>query len=955
MNCPKICRLFTLMLLAFSLLVVVTSGQEPTDAQEGLDREKHFTLVVLPIMQRRCFACHGKNPDELKGELDVSSIEGILKGGESGSPGIERGNSGHSLIMEAIRWDGLEMPPKENDRLTEAEIDAVGKWIDEGAVWPDLEKQNLILKKNAEGGNFSGKVMVTSGGLSKAWDNRRYNPAEVWAFEPIVKPDVPDGKLAYSSEIDSFVNSKIANANLEPTESAAPAVLLRRAYYDLLGLPPSIEETDAFVSAYSKDPNGAWSELIDKLLASPHYGERWGQHWLDVVRYADTSGFSNDFERSNAWRYRDYVIRAFNEDLPYDQFIVQQIAGDELAKDKNSSSNSAPKVTLSEGLVSTGFLRMGPWEHTAMTPEKVSRQIYLDDLTNAVGETFLSTPLKCCKCHDHKFDPIPTRDYYRIYAAFATTQPAEMKSEFLDKESRNGFEEQKAHVQRLLAHATEKMNSLYAKREKAAKEWYKERGRESDYAPFDQRRKPTFVGEKPRRFIGLSIAEEGELKVREQDVRLWTRRMERFQPLAQSIYNGGDYLHSSLKLREPQNKYQLSKVKPIGKTQILDGGSVYAPSIEVTPGVLSAIGLESGVSSTSEDPFKLTDAVDGRRLGLARWIADSKNSLAVRSIVNRVWSLHFGKGIAGNPNNLGASGKAPTHPLLLDYLAAEFIANGSSIKWLHKKIMKSNVYQRASSHPQFSKVENADPNNQLLTYFNPRRLTAEELRDTMLVLSGEINLAVGGLSIRPEMNLEVALSPRMIQFSLAPGYQPDSTPSQRNRRSVYIQRIRGLSDPLMEVFDKPNSSESCEMRDSASVTPQVFTLLNSDVVTKRSIAMALRLQGEAKSVERQIERGYLRSLGRVPSAAMVQKLAAHYKKMVDYHRKHPPEKEIFPTEITRRVVEEFSGDPFEYQERLDIYEDYSPDKQASDVEVETRALADVCLLFLNSNEFMFVY
>lgn len=935
--------------------MVLASGQEPPAAEEILESEKHFTLVVLPVLQRKCFACHGKNPDDLKGDLDLSSIEGILKGGESGTAGMERGNSGHSILMQAIRWDGLEMPPKENDRLTADEIAAFAKWIDEGGIWPDLQKQQVILEEDAEGGKVAGKLMVTSGGLSKDWDNRSYNPAEVWAFAPIVKPDVPDTKLAFSSEVDCFINSKIANANLEPTEIAPPAVLMRRAYYDLLGLPPSIEETDAFVNAFKKDSKAAWSELIDKLLASPHYGERWGQHWLDVVRYADTSGFSNDYERSNTWRYRDYVIRSFNEDLPYDQFIVQQIAGDELAKDKISSSNSIAALTVSEGRVSTGFLRMGPWEHTAMTPEKVSRQIYLDDLTNAVGETFLSTPLKCCKCHDHKFDPIPTRDYYRIYAAFATTQPAEMKSEFLDKESRNGFQEQKAHVETLLAHATEKMNALYAKRERAAKEWFQERGREADYAPFEERRKTTFIGEKPRRFIGLSIAEEGELKVREQDVRLWTRRMERFQPLAQSVYNGGDYLHSSLKLREPQNKYQLSKVQPIGKTHIFDGGSVYAPSIEVTPGVLSAIGLDSGSSPTSEDPFGLTESVDGRRLGLARWIASSKNSLAVRSIVNRVWSLHFGKGIAGNPNNLGASGKPPTHPLLLDYLASEFIANGFSIKWLHKKIMTTNVYQRASSHSKFSMVDNADPNNHLLTYFNPRRLTAEELRDTMLVLSDEINLAVGGLPIRPEINLEVALSPRMIQFSLAPGYQPDSTPSQRNRRSVYIQRIRGLSDPLMEVFDKPNSSESCEMRDSASVTPQVFTLLNSDVVTKRSIAMALRLQGEDNSVDRQIERGYQRSLGRVPSSAMAQKLMAHYKKMVDYHREHPPEQESFPTEITRRVVEEFSGDPFEYQERLDIYENYSPDKQASDVDVETRALADVCLLFLNSNEFMFVY
>ncbi|MDA7924848.1 PSD1 and planctomycete cytochrome C domain-containing protein [Mariniblastus sp.] len=953
MNCRKIYRLLTLLILSFP--ITASFGQASSDALHDEEREKHFTLVVLPIFQQRCVACHGNDPADIKGDFDISSMEGIMNGGESGTAAIERGNSKHSLMMEAIRWDGLEMPPKENDRLTKAEIAAISDWIDEGAVWPDSEKQKSILSMNSEKGEAFGKAILTSGGLSQDWDNRRYKAADVWAFEPIVKSEVPVTGVEFETEIDAFVDSKIAKANLTPTGIASPAVLVRRAYYDLLGLPPSIEETESFVRAYEKDPTDSWNQLIDKLLASPHYGERWGQHWLDVVRYADTSGFSNDFERSNAWRYRDYVIRSFNEDLPYDQFIIQQIAGDELASEESESHDIASRFTMPEGRVSTGFLRMGPWEHTAMTPEKVSRQIYLDDLTNAVGETFLSTPLKCCKCHDHKFDPIPTRDYYRVYAAFSTTQPAEMKAEFLDKENRTGFLEQKLHVETMLDHATTKMNGLYAKRETAAKNWFKEQGREADYAPFNQRRKESFVGEKPRRFIGLSIAEEGELKVREQDVRIWTRRMERFQPLAQSVYNGGDYLHPSQKLREPTNNFQRSKVQPIVNSKILDGGSVYSPSIEVTPGVLSAIGLSAGPTATEKDPYALSESVNGRRLGLARWIADSQNSLAVRSIVNRVWSLHFGKGIAGNPNNLGVSGKAPTHPLLLEHLSAEFVANGSSLKWLNKEIMLSKAYRRASSHPNYANVNRLDPNNQLLTHFTPRRLTAEELRDTMLVLSDEINLKIGGLSIRPEINLEVALSPRMIQFSLAPGYQPDSTPNERNRRSVYIHRIRGMSDPLLEVFDKPNSSESCEMRDSASVTPQVFTLLNSDVVTKRSIAMALRLQGENESVEGRIELGYQRALAKTPSKAMIQRLVSHYQQMVTYHRDHPPEEDILPTKITRRLVEEFSGDAFEYEERLDVYENYWPDKQASDVDAETRALADVCLLFLNSNEFMFVY
>lgn len=942
----------TMILLFVASSVGVSVAQETSKL---LQAEQQFTLVVLPILQRRCFACHGNDASDLKGELDISNRDGMLKGGESKTGAIVAGKSENSLLMEAIRWDGLEMPPKQNDRLTKDEIETVGKWIDDGAIWPDPQTQRAIVAANRKDASVSGNVIPTSGGLSDAWNHRLYKPEDVWAFQPLARPVLPPSGLEGESEVDAFINSRISAAELTPSERAAPSVLVRRAYYDLIGLPPSIEQTAAFVREHKKDPARSWEGLINELLSSPHYGERWGQHWLDVVRYADTSGFSNDYERSNAWRYRDYVIRSINNDLPYDQFIVQQIAGDELAKEMEESHGATAKFTMDEGRVATGFLRMGPWEHTPMTPEKISRQIYLDDLTNAVGETFLSTPMRCCKCHDHKFDPIPTRDYYRMYAAFSATQPAEMEANFLPKENRNSFESQKEHVQTMLSHATDKMNALYEKRENAAKIWYEERGRKSDYAPFNQRRKQTFTGEKPRRFVGLSTAEEGELKVREQDVRLWTRRMERFRPLAQSVYNGGDYLHASLKLREPKNPGQLAKVKPVAVSKILDGGSVYAPTEDVTPGVLSAVGLKLGRNASDGDSYALTESADGRRLGLARWIADSNNSLAVRSIVNRVWSLHFGQGIAGNPNNLGASGKKPTHPLLLEHLAVEFVANGSSLKWLHKEIMMSQVYRRASDHPDYANVSTKDPGNQLLTHFNPRRLTAEELRDTMLVLTGEINLNVGGLSVRPEINLEVALSPRMIQFSLAPGYQPEATPDQRNRRSVYIQRIRGMADPLMEVFDKPNSSESCEMRDSASVTPQVFTLLNSDVVTKRSIAMAIRLQSQTGSVESQISRGYQRSLSGAPSKVILRRLIEHYHRMVMYHRSHIPEETVYPTKITRRLVEEFSGDPFEYAERLAVYENYVADKTASDVSAETRALADVCLLFLNSNEFMFVY
>ena len=327
------------------------------------------------------------------------------------------------------------MPPKENDRLTALQIEWVRQWIEADAPWPDAETQQRY--KQAEWSvaeNADGLIVSTSGGLSDEWTYRRYQRDDIWAFQPIVKPDVP----AFADHpIDAFIRQKLEDAQFQPAPRAEPLTLLRRATYDLTGLPPTPTEIAQFLSHWEQDREHAWTKLIDRLLASPHYGERWGQHWLDVVRYADTGGYSNDYERSNAWRYRDYVIRAFNTDKPYNQFVLEQLAGDELADNSvrsrfNGNENAVRKARLdgdyneqeSEWLVATGFLRMGPWDN-AMVKQPEARQIFLDDLVNSVGQSFLSTAMRCCKCHDHKFDPLPTRDYYRFYAAFAGTQMAE--------------------------------------------------------------------------------------------------------------------------------------------------------------------------------------------------------------------------------------------------------------------------------------------------------------------------------------------------------------------------------------------------------------------------------------------------------------------------------------------------------------------------------------------------
>jgi len=336
-------------------------------------------------------------------------------------------------------------------------------------------------------------------------------------------------------------------------------------------------------------------------------------------------------------------------------------------------------------------------------------------------------------------------------------------------------------------------------------------------------------------------------------------------------------------------------------------------------------------------------------------MADPKNGLTSRSMVNRIWQHHFGKGIVPTPNNFGGKGGKPTHPELLDWLTHDFVSNEWQIKRMHKLIMTSEAYRRSVKHENLEALRNQDPNNHLLATALPRRLTAEELRDNLLSITGELNPAIGGLPVRPEINMEVALQPRMIQFSIAPAHQPSAWPKQRNRRSIYTYRVRGQADPFLEIFNQPNPNKSCAQRDAAAVSPQAFTLLNSDVMTDRSIALALRLKKEQKTLEGQIKRAIHLCFQRQPSELELERLTAYAKEMTAYHKGVDPKPPVYPTEITRSLVEEFSGKPFEYIEWLPTFEDYHPDKKASDVGPPVRALADVCLLLFNTNEFMYLY
>ena len=938
MNIPHKFSKSILIFFAMGCLVLggyhrmIADDTNPTAQQSTRVSERLFVLKVLPLLKVKCFGCHGIDPKNLRGNFDIRSRAGLLKGGESGEPSIVPGKPQESPLYRAVLWEDSEMPPKENDRLSPQETEQIRQWIVAGAPWPEAEAQKRILQHEwSVVENEDGIIVSTSGGLADDWTYRRYKPEDIWAFQPLKKPAVAPGS---KNPIDAFVNAKLAAAELKPADRADFRTLIRRVTYDLTGLPPTPYQVFLFRQAWEQNSQQAWNDLVDRLLKSQQYGERWAQHWLDVVRYADTAGFSNDYERSNAWRYRDYVIRSFNKDKPYNEFVVEQIAGDEL------------RPNDPEAILATGLLRMGPWG-TAMIPQEEARKIYLDDLVHNIGQTFLSMPMRCCKCHDHKFDPLPTRDYYSMYAAFATTQPAEMEAAFLPEENRKGFTEKRKLAKELLEFATAEYNRVLNKQETAAKQWYTKHN--LPYKNENGRRKdPEDL--KPPRHIGLTPSDKGIMKVREQDVWIWTRRLERYQPMAQTVYNGQDSVKNGRKLRPPNKINQ--KWRP--ENFILGGGSLEAPLQPVAPGVLSAAGL--AVDPQSDDPHRITSDLRGRRLALARWIANDDNPLAARSLVNRVWQYHFGKGLVKTANNFGAKGSKPTHPQLLDWLTADFIEHGWKLKRLHRLILSSDTYRRSGKPIDSKQQAIIDPENHLLASFPPRRLTAEELRDSSLFVSGELNPEMGGVPIMPEINMEVALQPRMIQFSIAPAHQPSRTPKERNRRTIYNYRVRGQADPFLEIMNLPNPNASCELRDSASVTPQALTLLNSDMMTDRSIAFALRVQKEKPNdtalwIRRSVQLAY----GRVPTRKEQQNLHTYFKEMQIYHNEHKPDRIENPTQVVRSLVEEFTGEPFEFIEKLNVFEDYVPDAKPWTVDADTRALADVCLLLLNSNEFLYIY
>jgi mono/diheme cytochrome c family protein len=915
-----------------ALILMACPPPSATIRAAEAEGEARFALEVRPILASKCFACHGAETGEIKGGLDLTSLAGMLEGGDILGPAVEPGDAQASPLYLAVSRTepGLEMPPKQSDALTEEQVWSIRDWINAGAPWPDDARIAAIVAEQAQG-----VLVPTSGGLSDDWTDRRYAPEDLWAYRPIRRPEIPLTRNG-STPVDAFIDHRLDAVGLEPAPRADRHALIRRASFDLIGLPPSPKQIEEFLGDPRPDRD-AFSGLVDQLLASPHYGERWGRHWLDVVRYADTAGFANDYERPNAWRYRDYVVRSFNEDKPFDRFIREQIAGDELAPDDP------------EHLVAVGLLRMGAWEQTAMSVAKVTRQQFLDDVTDLVGQAFLAHPLQCARCHDHKFDPIPTRDYYSIQAVFATTQFADREAPFLpDENSRSGLDGRRDLEERIARYEAI-VEDIRDKEEAAARSWYADRG--LDYAPRTEKFKARIPEDQvvPKGY-GLTAEDLGLERIARKSLERHRWELDRDRPIALSVYNG-----ATRPLRSVNGPIDLPddpiKGGTIERTAILSGGDVFSPAEPVAPGILSCVPRLDDPGATGANT-EIPDSVAGRRLAFAGWLASPENPLTPRVMVNRIWQGHFGRGLVATSNNFGTKGDKPTHPELLDWLSSEFVASGWSIKAMHRLIMNSDAYARSTTHPDPDALAERDPKGVLLARSRPRRLSAEEIRDAMLAASGELVPILGGVPIRPDMNLEAALQPRQLMGTYAPAYQPSPRPQERNRRTLYAMVIRGQRDPFLTVFNQPSPEESCEGRSTSTVPTQALTLFNGAESYDRALATAARILRETDHEDEAVRLAFLLITGGEPGDADLSACVGHWRAMTDRHAEVGIEPALPPTSITRLAIDENTGEPFSFTEELESVRDYVPDLLPGGVDPLTRALADVCLVLFNTNSFL---
>ena len=811
-------------------------------AQSGVE---FFSHEVRPIMERTCWNCHS---DQIQSSgLDLSTREGALLGGLRG-PAIVPGNAADSLLFRQVAgMEGPAMPL--GIPLTEEEIEVFRTWINEGAEW------DARPATTASGDGFTAFATVVP-------DSAR----QYWAFKLPEKQPLPDIS-SFDHPIDRFLEQKRAEVEVIAAQKADRATLLRRAYLDLTGLPPSVEETQEFLADSGPD---AWEQLIEKLLDSPQYGERWGRHWLDVARYADSDGYEQDVDRTNAWRYRDYVVNAFNNDKPYDQFIIEQLAGDELDD------------TTHETRIATGFLRAGPRVNFREKDNPERRWEYLDDVLETVGRGVLGMTIQCARCHDHKFDPILQKDYYSLTSAIFGY--VETDWPMLPDEQALAYLEKTQELDSRVAAVREQIREIEQpyltelKVERIRNEFPQDI-LDAVLTPEQERTDGQQLLAAQVLTIGVARnrvdAAMSELdKTRREVLRKRIQDMEAERPEEPAmieIVTDGDYRYTPdragdnvlgcpecrIKMDEPGSfLHQGSERYEVPPANFLLRGDPFSLGPEMEPAFLT-------VATYGNPPTEVPRAngrTSGRRLALANWIASEDNPLTARVWVNRVWYHHFGRGVVASLDNFGMVGDRPTHPELLDWLAIEFMDNGWSTKGLHRLIMTSEAYQMASS---FINEQNslADLENHFMWRYRPQRLEAEAVRDVILATSGGIDLKVGGKPIFPHIPQEI------LDTAVLFGRWDNQVDGPEVwRRSLYVYRRRTLSFPFFETFDLPDQNQTINTRNTSTVAPQALTLMNNPFVLSQAELFSDTIEEKVPyNVDQQVEMVYQTALTRPPT------------------------------------------------------------------------------------------
>jgi hypothetical protein len=759
------------------------------------EHTEFFERKVRPVLVEHCYECHSADADQIEGGLLLDSRAGVVKGGDTG-PIITPGDPEASLLIRAIRYTDatLSMPPDgELPPLAIADLEA---WVRMGA--PDPRTEDTVASAKAKSGID--------------WDKAR----QWWSFQPLAAPAVPTVKQSSwpANDLDRFILSRLEERSLPPADDAQKRVLIRRATYDLIGLPPTLEEVESFLTDNSPS---AFAKVVARLLASPHYGERWGRHWLDVVRYADCAGDNSDFPIPQMYRYRDWVISAFNRDLPYDQFVREQLAGDLLPGESTRETH--------ERIVATGYLANA--RRFGSTVSDYPQHLTIEDTIDNLGRAYLGLTINCARCHDHKFDPITTADYYALYGIFHSTRYPWPGIELEQK-------------QRDLVPLVEPDNRAEAEAAIKAHD-------------AEKRRLGQVVQKLKDSLKDLSVEErkivEAKIKEAERVAAEFVSKPPPFE-LAYAVTEANKIEDAAIQLKgDPAKPGQVVRRRFL---TILGGAEV--PHLSATSG----------------------------RRELAEWIVDVQNPLTARVMVNRIWLRHFGQGLVPTPNDFGKQGQPPTHPELLDWLAGKFIESGWTVKSMHRLIMLSRTYQLASQ-PSAEAIA-ADANNELLSYFPRRRLDGEAIRDTLLVLGGNLDTSPAGPHpFPPESEWKFTQ------------HNPFRAVYDTKHRSVYLLTQRIQRDPYLALFDGADPAASTPVRTTSTTPLQSLYLLNDAFVHEQCKLFAARLVKGAQDDQERLNLAYQLAFSRPPDRHEIEEAARFVAAVrATLHGEGMPDTEIEP-------------------------------------------------------------